>query len=137
MALISFDLDSVDESLSGLVMILRLRQHGKISVETEESIENRARRLGAATFFILGCYLLYESIEKLVAEIIPEPSLPGIIIAILSIVIMPLLTWQKYNIGKKIKSRALMADTKENLVCAFILVALLIGLGTNFVFGFW
>ncbi|UCE97374.1 MAG: cation transporter [Dehalococcoidia bacterium] len=109
-ALIGFGLDSVVESLSGLVLIWRLRQHGKIPVEAEEKIENRARKLVAVTFFILGCYLLYESIEKLVAEEIPEPSLPGIIIALLSIVIMPILTRQKYNIGKKINSRALMAD---------------------------
>ena len=136
-ALIGFGLDSVVESLSGLVLIWRLRLHGKIPVETEEKIENNARKLVAATFFILGCYLLYESIEKLVAEEIPEPSLPGIIIAILSIVIMPILTWQKYNIGKKINSGALLADAKENLACAFISVALLIGLGANYLFGFW
>jgi cation diffusion facilitator family transporter len=136
-ALIGFGLDSVVESLSGLILIWRLRQHGKISVEAEKKIENRARRLVAVTFITLGCYLLYESIEKLVAEEIPEPSLPGIIIAILSIVIMPILTWQKYNIGKKINSRALMADAKENLACVFISLALLIGLGANYLFGFW
>ncbi|UCG54099.1 MAG: cation transporter [Dehalococcoidia bacterium] len=136
-ALIGFGLDSVVESLSGLVLIWRLRQHSKISVEAEERIEKKARRLVAATFFILGSYILYESIEKLIVVEIPEPSLAGIIIAILSIVIMPILTWQKYNTGKNINSRALMADAKENLACAFISVALLLGLGANYLFSFW
>lgn len=136
-ALIGFGLDSVVESLSGLILIWRLRQHGKITAADEERIEKRARKLVAATFFILGSYILYESVEKLAIREIPEPSLPGIIIAILSIIIMPVLTWQKYKTGKKINSRALMADARETLACAFLSVALLLGLGANYLFGFW
>ena len=136
-ALIGFGLDSVVESLSGLILIWRLRQHGKIKAADEERIEKRARKLVAATFFILGSYILYESVEKLAVREIPEPSLPGIIIAILSIAIMPVLTWQKYKTGKKINSRALMADARETLACAFLSVALLLGLGANYLFGFW
>ncbi|MCJ7769363.1 MAG: cation diffusion facilitator family transporter [Dehalococcoidales bacterium] len=136
-ALVGFGLDSVVESLSGLILIWRLRQHGKITAADEERIEKRARKLVAATFFILGSYILYESVEKLAVREIPEPSLPGIIIAILSIIILPVLTWQKYKTGKKINSRALMADARETLVCAFLSVALLLGLGANYLFGFW
>ena len=136
-ALVGFGLDSVVESLSGLILIWRLRQHGKITAADEERIEKRARKLVAATFFILGSYILYESVEKLAVREIPEPSLPGIIIAILSIIIMPVLTWQKYKTGKKINSRALMADARETLACAFLSVALLLGLGANYLFGFW
>jgi len=136
-ALVGFGLDSVVESLSGLILIWRLRKHGKITAADEERIEKRARKLIAATFFILGSYILYESVEKLAVREIPEPSLPGIIIAILSIIIMPVLTWQKYKTGKKINSRALMADARETLACAFLSVALLLGLGANYLFGFW
>ncbi|MFH1662878.1 MAG: cation transporter [Chloroflexota bacterium] len=136
-ALVGFGLDSVIESLSGLILIWRLRQHGKITAEAEERIEKRARKLVAATFFILGSYILYESAEKLVAGEMPNPSLPGIVIATLSIIIMPVLTWQKYKTGKKISSRALLADARETLACAFLSVALLLGLGTNYLFGFW
>jgi len=136
-ALVGFGLDSVVESLSGLILIWRLRQHGKITAADEERIEKRARKLVAATFFILGSYILYESVEKLAVRETPEPSLPGIIIAILSIIIMPVLTWQKYKTGKKINSRALMADARETLACAFLSVALLLGLGANYLFGFW
>jgi len=136
-ALIGFGLDSIVESLSGLVLIWRLRQHGKISIEAEERIEKRATKFVAVTFFILGLYVLFESIKKLVVTEIPEPSLPGIIIAAVSLIAMPLLTWQKYKTGKQINSRALVADSKETLACAFLSVALLVGLGANYLFGFW
>ncbi|MFC1982812.1 cation diffusion facilitator family transporter [Chloroflexota bacterium] len=136
-ALIGFGIDSIIESLSGLVLIWRLRQHGRISKEAEERIEKRATRFVAITFFVLGFYILYESIKKLALAEAPEPSLPGIIIAVASLVIMPLLTWQKYKTGKQIDSQALIADSKETLACAFLSVALLLGLGANYLFGFW
>ncbi len=136
-ALIGFGLDSIVESLSGLVLIWRLRQHGKISREAEERIEKRATRFVAISFFILGLYVFFESIKKLVLVEIPEPSLPGMAIAMASLIAMPLLTWQKYKTGKQIDSRALVADSKETLVCSFLSVALLLGLGTNYLFGFW
>ena len=136
-ALIAFGLDSIIESLSGLVLIWRLRQHGKISAAAEERLERRATRFVAITFFVLGLYVLFESIKKLVLVEAPEPSLPGIIIAVVSIIIMPLLTWQKYKTGKQIYSRALVADSKETLACSFLSVALLVGLGANYLFGFW
>jgi cation diffusion facilitator family transporter len=136
-ALVGFGLDSVVESLSGLILIWRLRHHGRVSAEAEERIENKARKLVAATFFVLGTYILYESIDKLATTEIPEPSLPGIIIAALSIIIMPVLMWQKYKTGKQINSKALIADSRETLACAFLSVALLLGLGLNYLFGFW
>lgn len=136
-ALIGFGLDSIIESLSGMVLIWRLRQHGKISKETEEKIEKRATRFVAVTFIILGLYVLFESIRKLVLVEIPEPSLPGIVIAIVSLIAMPVLTWQKYKTGKQIDSRALVADSKETLACTVLSAALLLGLGTNYLFGFW
>jgi len=136
-ALIGFGFDSIVESLSGLVLVWRLRQHGKISKEAEERIEKRATKFVAITFFILGLYVLFESVKKLVFAEIPEPSLPGIVIAMASLIIMPLLTWQKYKTGKQINSRALVADSKETLACAFLSLALLLGLGANYLFGFW
>ena len=136
-ALIGFGLDSIVESLSGLVLVWRLRQHGRISEAAEERLEKRATRLVAVTFFILGTYVLFQSVKNLVLEEIPAPSLPGIIIATASIIIMPLLTWQKYKTGKQINSKALVADSKETLACAFLSVALLLGLGANYLIGFW
>ena len=136
-ALISFGLDSIVESLSGLILIWRLSQHGKISEEVEEKIEKRATKLVAITFFVLGVYVLFQSAKDLIFEEISAPSLPGIIIAVVSMIVMPLLMWQKYRTGKQINSRALVADSKETLACTFLSVALLLGLGANYLFGFW
>jgi len=136
-ALIGFGLDSIVESLSGMVLVWRLRKHGKVSPEYEERVEKKAQQFVAVTFFLLGAYVLYESIDKLLGQEIPEPTLPGIIIAVVSLVVMPILMLQKYRLGQKIKSKALIADSKETLACAFLSVALLIGLGSNYLFGFW
>lgn len=136
-ALIGFGLDSIVESLSGLVLIWRLRQHGKISEEDEERIERKAARFVALTFLVLGLYVLYESVKKLALAEVPEPSLPGIVIALVSLVVMPFLTWQKYRTGRQMGSRALVADAKETLACSFLSVALLLGLGLNYLFGYW
>jgi len=136
-ALVGFGLDSIVESLSGGVLIWRLSQHGRLSAEAEERAERRAIRFVAVTFFVLGAYVLYESIKKLALAEIPERSLPGIVLAIVSLIVMPLLAWRKYNVAKQIASRALIADSKETLVCALLSVALLLGLGSNYLFGFW
>ena len=110
-ALVGFGLDSVVESLSGFVLIWRLRQHGKMSPEEEERVEKKAMRFVALTFFILGLYVLYQSVKRWIGKEISDPSLPGIIIAIVSMIVMPVLTWQKYKTGKQISSRALIADS--------------------------
>jgi cation diffusion facilitator family transporter len=136
-ALIAFGLDSIVESLSGLVLVWRLLKHGKIPPEQEERIEKRAQRFVAITFFILGAYVSYESIGKLVRQESPEASLPGIVIAIVSIIVMPILMIQKYRTGQSIGSKALIADSKETLACSLLSVALLIGLCTNYFLGFW
>lgn len=136
-ALVGFGLDSFVESLSGSVMIWRLRKHGKISEEEEEKAERKAVRFVSYTFFILGAYVLYESIEKLYVYDIPDPSLLGIIIALISIIVMPILFYLKYQTGKSIGSKSLVADSKETLACVFLSGALLVGLGLNYLYGFW
>ncbi len=136
-ALVGFGLDSFVESLSGGVMIWRLRKHGKISEEQEERVEKKAVRLIGYTFFILGAYVLYESIEKLYLHEIPDPSLLGIVIAVISIIVMPMLFYLKYQTGKSMGIRSLVADSKQTLACVFLSGALLVGLGLNYLYGFW
>jgi divalent metal cation (Fe/Co/Zn/Cd) transporter len=136
-ALVGFGLDSFVESLSGGVMVWRLGKHGKISEEEEEKVEKKAVRFVSYTFFILGAYVLYESLEKLYVREIPEPSLLGIIVAIVSIIVMPILFYLKYQTGKTIGSKSLVADSKETLACVFLSGTLLIGLGLNYLYGFW
>ena len=136
-ALVGFGSDSFVESLSGGVMIWRFRKHGKITEEEEEKVELKATRLIAYTFFILGFYILYESVKKLRFHEIPGPSLLGIIIAIVSIIVMPVLFYMKYQTGKSVNSKSLVADSKQTLACTFMSVALLIGLGLNYLYGLW
>ena len=136
-ALIGFGLDSIVESLSGMVLIWRLRQHGRIPEEKEEEIEKKATKFVALTFFILGLYVLFESLKKLLEKEIPDPSLPGMIIAAISLFVMPVLAWQKMHVGKQIASQALIADSKETLACFLLSGALLLGLGLHYALGFW
>jgi cation diffusion facilitator family transporter len=136
-ALLGFGLDSFIESLSGGVMVWRFSQGGKRSQEEEEKIEKRATRLVAYTFFILGAYVLYESIKKLVVSEIPEPSLLGIIIAIASLIFMPILFYMKLKTAKALNSGSLIADAKETLACVFLSVSVLLGLGLNYIAGIW
>jgi len=136
-ALIGFGMDSIVESLSGLILIWRLKKHRSGSEEEEADIERKAERFVAVTFFLLGSYVLIESVGKLARNEISDPSAPGIIIALLSMTIMPILARKKYDLGLLIKSRALIADSKETLACSLLSVALLVGLGANYLFGFW
>ena len=136
-ALVGFGLDSVLESLSGFVLIWRLKKHEKLTKQEEERIERKAQKFVALTFWILGLYVLFQSVKKLILKDIPSPSFPGIIIATASIVVMPLLWWQKRKTGKELRSKALIADSKETLACAFLSIALLLGLGANSLFSFW
>jgi len=136
-ALVGFGLDSFVESISGGVMIWRFRKPENLSEDEQERIEKRAAKFVAYSFFILGIYVLYESIKKLYFKEIPNPSLIGIIIAIISIIVMPILYYMKYQTGKSLNSKSLIADSKETLACAFLSVALLVGLGLNYLYGFW
>ena len=136
-ALLGFGLDSFVESLSGAVMIWRFRQRRHMSEDEEERLEKRAAMLVGCTFFILGAYVLYESVNKLLVREVSEPSIIGIAVAIASIIVMPVLFIAKYRTGVQLKSKSLVADSKETLACLFLSVALLVGLGLNYLFGFW
>ncbi|MFC2044926.1 cation diffusion facilitator family transporter [Chloroflexota bacterium] len=136
-ALIGFGLDSFVESLSGSVMIWRFRKQGKLSKEEEEDVEGKATKFVGYTFFILAIYVLYESIDKLISKEAPQPSLFGVIIAIVSLIIMPTLFYKKYQVGKALGSRSLIADSKETLACMLLSLALLVGLCVNYLFGLW
>jgi divalent metal cation (Fe/Co/Zn/Cd) transporter len=136
-ALVGFGLDSFVESFSGGVMIWRFSRHEKLSEEEEERVEKKAVRLVAYTFFIFAAYVLYESVKKLYLHEAPAPTLLGIVIALVSIIVMPILFFMKYKTGKAIGSRSLVADSKETLACVFLSVSLLIGLGLNYLFGLW
>ncbi len=136
-ALTGFGLDSVVETLSALILIWRLKAHSVTSWKHEKKIEEGSKRFVTITFFILGLYILIEAFLKLYNKEKPDPSIPGILIAATSVLLMPLLAKKKYELGEKIGSRALIADSKETLVCSLLSIALLIGLVANSIGGFW
>ncbi len=134
-ALLGFGLDSFIESLSGSVMIWRFGKNR--SEEDEERVEQKAQKLVAYTFFILGAYVLFDASKQLITHQEPEKSLFGIVVAVLSLLIMPALTLAKYRTGKQLKSKSLIADSKQTLACVIMSVTLLLGVGLNYIFGLW
>ncbi len=136
-ALIGFGFDSIVESLSGFILIWRLSRHGKISGHDEKKIERVATKFVGITFFVLAVYITFESVRKILFRDPPDPSLVGIILAIASLVIMPMIGTIKLRIAKKLELRSLVADSKETFVCSLLSAALLVGLLTNYFFDFW
>lgn len=136
-ALVGFGFDSFIESLSGGIIIWRYGKNREADFEKEKQAEKRAIRLIGYTFLIFALYVIYQSASKLILSEKPDDSLLGIIIAIISLIIMPALFWLKYVTGKSMDSRSVVADSKQTLACVFLSAALLIGLGANYLFGFW
>jgi len=134
-ALVGFGLDSVIEVSAAGILIWRLSHHG--TEEEESKKEKIALFFVGGTFFALALYVLYESGMKLIYQEKPEASLVGIVIAVLSLIIMPTLGLMKKRIAKQIGSKALEADAMETLICAYLSFTLLLGLGLNALYGWW
>ena len=130
-ALVGFGLDSCVESLSGLIRVWRFAGAADRSAEDEDHRERKAAKLVGWTFFILGAYVAYESVHNLWTGERPEPSILGIVIAIVSLITMPTLWWAKVRTAKALGSRSLSADAKQTMACTMLSAALLIGLGLN------
>ncbi|HEY7874500.1 MAG TPA: cation transporter [Actinomycetota bacterium] len=135
-ALIGFALDSVVESSSAAALVWRLRNEGRAGWTAEE-IEKRAVRIVAWAFFALAAYVGGHAIFDLVTGSRPEESVTGIVLALVSVVVMPLLAARKRAMAKALDSRALAADSSQTSLCTFISVFLLVGLGANAWFGWW
>lgn len=136
-ALKGFGMDSFIESISGSIMIWRFIKYKRISPKEEERVEKKAKRLVAVSFFILAAYVIYESVKKLYFKEISAPGIMGFVIIILSIILMPVLFYFKYRTAVIINSKSLIADSKETLACLFLSVSVLLGIGLNYMFGFW
>ena len=136
-ALVGFGLDSTIEVASGSVLIWRLRKHGFSDEEGEAAAESKAILFVGITFFVLALYVIYESGKTLFFQEQPGESLIGIILAIVSLMVMPFLAVWKKKIADEINSRALRADALETLACSYLSFTLLLGLGANALFGWW
>jgi divalent metal cation (Fe/Co/Zn/Cd) transporter len=134
-ALIGFGLDSFVETFSGFVVLRRFR--AEAAGHCAEEAEAKALKYVAWSFFILAAYIAIDSGHKLLTAERPDPSVPGIVLAALSLVIMPLLAYRKRRAGQRLVSTALVSDSKQTVVCAFLSVFLLAGLMFNAAFGWW
>ena len=135
-ALIGFALDSVVESSSATALIWRLRREQSGGATTED-IERRAVRIVGAAFFALAAYVGGQALYDLATRSEPEPSTLGIVLAAVSLVVMPLLAIRKRRMSQTIDSRSLEADSAQTWLCTYISAFLLVGLGANAAFGWW
>jgi divalent metal cation (Fe/Co/Zn/Cd) transporter len=130
-ALVGFGLDSTVEVMSGLVILWQFRH------PLPEEREHRARRLIAVSFFALAAYVVVESVRALVARDQPDASLVGIVLAALSLCVMPLLSHWQRRTGRELISGAVVADGTQTLLCTYLSAVLLVGLLANALLGWW
>lgn len=128
-ALIGFGLDSVIEVSSAAAVAWQF------SKPDHEAREKAALRIIALSFFALAAYVSVESVRALFGYAEPWPSIVGIVLAAVSLAVMPLLSWAQRRTGRELGSRSAVADSKQTLLCTYLSAVLLVGLGLNSLFG--
>jgi divalent metal cation (Fe/Co/Zn/Cd) transporter len=134
-SLVGFGIDSFMEVTSGGVLLWRMS--GDADVRKRERREKLSLRIVGVCFLALAAYVGYESIVDLISRKAPEHSIPGIILACVSLVVMPLLSRAKKKIGTELGSAAMHADAKQTDFCVYLSVILLLGLVLNAALGWW
>lgn len=134
-ALVGFGFDSTIEVVAASVVVWQFRAELRGGVDEER--ERRALRVIAVTFFVLAAYVTVEAIRDLVVSSEPEPSTVGIVLAAVSLAVMPTLGWLKRSTGRRLGSRTLVADAAETFLCAWLSAILLVGLVLNATVGWW
>lgn len=134
-ALVGFGFDSVIEVISGLTLIWRLRSDADGSVR--QRVEERALRIVGASFLLLAAYVAFDAVNAIIRREPPEESIVGIVLAAVSLAVMPLLVRAKRRVARAIRSRALDADATQTQLCTWLSAILLAGLLLNAAFGWW
>jgi divalent metal cation (Fe/Co/Zn/Cd) transporter len=132
-ALLSFGLDSAIEGVASLVIVWRFTGRRLLS----ELAEGRAQKLVAIQFFLLAPYVAFEAIHKLVTAERPHTSWVGIALVTSSVIAMPFLGVAKRRLAVTLGSVATRGEGTQNLLCAYLAGAVLVGLLGNALFGFW
>ncbi|MGV8895629.1 MAG: cation transporter [Rhodoglobus sp.] len=128
-ALVAFGLDSIVEVLSAAAVAWQF------SARDPEKREKAALRVIAFAFFALAAYVIVDAALSLFGPRSPEHSPIGIVLAIVSLAIMPFLSWFERRTGRELGSASAVADSHQTLLCAYLSAALLIGLLLNSLFG--
>jgi len=134
-SLVGFGIDSFIEVTSGSVLLWRMSVDA--NVRYRERNEKRALRIVGLCFLLLAVYIAFESGSDLWFRRAPEHSIPGIVLACVSLVAMPLLSRSKRKVGYALNSAAMHADAKQTQFCTYLSAILLVGLILNAVFGLW
>jgi divalent metal cation (Fe/Co/Zn/Cd) transporter len=134
-SLVGFGIDSFIEVTSGGVLLWRMSVDA--DVQKRERREKLSLRIVGICFLALAVYVGYESISDLAGRKAPEHSIPGIILACVSLVVMPLLSRAKKKVGNDLGSAAMHADARQTDFCIYLSVILLLGLLLNAALGWW
>jgi divalent metal cation (Fe/Co/Zn/Cd) transporter len=134
-ALVGFGFDSVIELGSSVAGLWRLRSDS--SPVARARAERHALRVIGVCFLLLATYVLADAVRTLVTRQQPEESMLGIIIAVGSLVVMPLLARAKRRVASKLRSSALTAEARQTQICMYLSVILLGGLVLNALAGWW
>jgi divalent metal cation (Fe/Co/Zn/Cd) transporter len=132
-ALVGFGIDSLIESLAGFIIVWRFAARRAHS----ETAERRARQLVAASYLILVVYIVVEATRSLIGGDNPEASWVGIGLAAFTAPTMPQLAAAKRRVGHKLNSAAIVSEAEQNQICAYLSIALLVGLLANALAGWW
>ena len=134
-ALVGFGIDSLIEVTSSGAALWRLR--ADVDPARRERVERASLRVIGACFLALAAYVLVDASLALWHHDVPERSIIGIVIAALSVIVMPILARAKRRVAIALDSRALRADASQTDLCMYLSVIVLGGLALNAVLGWW
>ncbi len=134
-SLVGFGVDSAIEVSAALVLTWRLAQERRGGCM--QGFDSRAARAIAVSFVMLGLYVGLESGRDLWSGSRPEASTIGVVVATLSLAVMPVLARAKRAVAPALGSAAAVADAKQTNLCALLSGVLLVGLGANAAWGWW
>jgi divalent metal cation (Fe/Co/Zn/Cd) transporter len=132
-ALVGFGADSLIESVAGIILLWRF----SAARASSESAERLAQKLIGFSFYVIAAYVGFEAVRSLLTGERPEASWVGIGLAAFTLVTMPPLAIAKARVGEKLGSSATRSEGQQNMLCAYLSAALLVGLGANALFGLW
>ena len=132
-ALIAFGADSLIEALAGIIVLWRFN----VARADSETAERRAQQLIAITFWLLAAYVTLDATVALASGEHPASSPVGIDLSIVTLIAMPLLANTKAGVARQLGSSAGHSESRQNMLCAYLSAALLVGLTANAALGWW